>query len=85
MDMVEKEILTLEGRKFLNLTQVSSVDAFSEESIILTVNEIKSKIIGEKLKITNFNKSSGNFSCEGVINEIKFGHKKTPLIKKIFK
>ena len=85
MESIERQILTLEDRKKLTLTQVSSVDDFSEERINLTINNIKVKVCGEKLKIVNFNKSSGNFCIEGVVDEIKFGSKKTSIIKKIFK
>ncbi len=85
MEKVENEVLTLEGRKRLTLSLVDSVDGFSEESINLTIKGIKLKIVGEKLKIINFNKASGSFSCDGTVNEIKFGHKKVPLLKKIFK
>ena len=85
MENLEKEILTLEGRKRLSLTLVSSVEAFSEECVNLTVKECKLKIIGDKLKIINFNKASGNFSLEGNVRELKFGKGKTSLINKIFK
>ncbi len=85
MEQVESEILTLEGRNKLTMTLAQSVDEFSEECINLTVKGVKVKISGEKLKIINFNKASGTFSCEGVIEGIKFGGKKTPFLKKIFK
>lgn len=79
------EKLVLDDRKNLTINLVDSVDGFSEQNIFLTVNANKLKISGEKLKITNFNKVNKNFSCEGQINEIKYGGKKTPILKKLFK
>ena len=64
---------------------VESVDAFSEQMINLSVKGSKLKILGEKLKISIFNKTLGTFSCEGKVSEIRYGNAKTPFIKKIFK
>ena len=79
------ETVTLECRKRLSMTGVESVDGFSLQAINLTVNGQKVKISGEGIKITAFNKASGNFSAEGNFNEIKYNAKKQPLIKRIFK
>ena len=82
---VEVEKFILEGRKRLSMTGVEAVDSFSEESLKLTVSGSKVFIFGENIKITAFNKSSGNLSAEGVFNEIKYNKKRLPLVKRLFK
>ncbi len=79
------EKLVLEDRKNLTITLVDAVDGFSEQNIFLMVNGARLKISGEKLKITNFNKSLKSFSCEGLINEVKYSGKKMPFLKRLFK
>ncbi len=77
--------LSLDNRKRLTLTGVSSVDGFSETFIKLSVGGDKLTVTGEGLKITAFNKASGNFSCDGLITELKYNVKKQPMLKRIFK
>ncbi len=77
--------LSLEGRKRLSMTCVETVDGFSEQSLKLTVNGNKVQITGDNIKITAFNKASGNLSAEGDFCEIRYNYKKAPLIKRIFK
>ena len=82
---IEAEKLILEARKKLSMTGVETVDGFSEQSLKLTVSGNKVIICGENIKITAFNKSTGNLSAEGTFTEIKYNHKKTPFIKRLFK
>ncbi len=82
---VEMEKLVIDARKRLTMSGVSSVDSFSEQVINLTVSGSKVKITGENLKITAFNKGSGNLTADGAFKEIKYDFKKTPLIKRLFK
>lgn len=77
--------LILEGRSKLSMSDVNSVDSFTEEVLNLTVSNVKVKILGEKIKIASFNKESGTLLADGVFNEIKYNVKKQPLIKRIFK
>ena len=83
--IVEQNTLLLEDRKKLTLSGVEAVNGFSECVINLTVKGESFKASGEKLKIVSFNKSNGNFIAEGEFVELKFGAKRTPLLKKIFK
>ena len=83
--IIKNSILTLENRKNIKITGVQSVDGFSEQTLSLTINDNKLKIMGEKLKILSFDKVTGEFSADGVINEIKYNVKKQPLIKRFFK
>lgn len=81
----EAEKILLEDRKRLSMTGVSTVDGFSEQCLKLTISGNKITILGDNLKITAFNKSTGNLMAEGTISEIKYNHKKAPFIKRIFK
>ena len=71
--------LCLECRKKLSMTGVETVDGFSEQTLKLTVNGGKVTINGKDIKITAFNKSSGNLTAEGTFNEIRYGDKKKTL------
>lgn len=84
LDIINEKF-TLEGRKRLTITGVNSVDGFSEKELKLTVNGTKVEIKGENIKITAYNNISGNFTADGKFMEIKFGAKKVPILKRIFK
>lgn len=77
--------IELDDRKRLLATGVLSVDGFSEQIINLTVNGSKLKVTGENIKITSYNKNTGNLSADGNFFEIKYLSKKPPLAKRIFK
>lgn len=79
------ERVLLECRKNLSISCVESVDGFNEQSLKLTVMGSKLIIVGENIKITAFNKASGNLCAEGNILEIKYQNKKAPVMKRIFK
>ena len=84
-NVIESYKLILENRKKLNMTNVSSVDSYSEQVLKLSVRDSKVIINGEKLKIEAYNKSSGNLIVDGTINEIRFNVNKPPLVKRLFK
>lgn len=77
--------LELQERKKLTMTGVDSVDGFNEEVLNLTVSGSKMKVSGEEIKITAYNKTSGELCAEGLFNEIRFSKKNVPLLKKFFK
>ena len=52
--------LLIDGRKRLQMTQVQSVDGFTEQMLKLTVNENLVIITGENIKITSYNKATGS-------------------------
>lgn len=79
------EKLTLDNRKILTMNGVATVDGFTDKCLDLTVSGNKVKVFGENIKITSYNKNTGVLSAEGKINEIKYGVKKVPLVKKLFK
>ncbi len=82
---MEAEKLCLESRKMLSLTAVQTVDGFTEQCLKLTVNGNKVIVSGENIKITAFNKSTGNLLAEGLFTNIKFSGEKQPLVKRLFK
>ncbi len=81
----EIDTLTLDARKRLSMTAVDSVDGFTDQYLKLTVAGIKVQILGDSIKITSFNKSSGNLTADGNFHEIKYNAKKVSRLKRIFK
>lgn len=77
--MDNKSILTIEQRTKIAMTAVESVDAFSEERIVLTVGGSKVTIDGVKLKILSFSQGSGAFSASGEVRSLKYGGAKGKL------
>lgn len=77
--------LELFGRRRLAMSLVESVDGFSEQRLELTIAGSKVKILGEKIKVTSYNKATGSLTADGFFSEIKYDVKKIPLIKRIFK
>ena len=83
--LAEIEKIMLENRKKLTMTKVETVDGFTEQCLKLTVMGNKVVILGENIKITAFNKSTGNLTADGDFSEIKYNYKKMPFIKRLFK
>lgn len=81
----ESEKVVLEGRKKFTMTGVTTVDGFSPQYLKLTASGNRVLITGSNLKITAFDKGSGNLTAEGFFNEFKYNHKKEPFIKRLFK
>ena len=84
-NLVSQEKLVLEARRHLSLCGVQTVDGFNEQSLRLTVNDSKVVVVGDNIKITAFNKANGNLTAEGDFYEIKYSHKKVPIVTRIFK
>lgn len=69
-------ILTIEKRKYLSVTGVESVTAFSEVKITLTlIGGEKMYIAGSGFKIGGFSKANGTFTAEGVVTGVSYGGK----------
>jgi len=78
--------VTLDDQRRLIVTGVAEVVSFSENEIKLeTLNKKKMTISGSSLKISGFNKQSGEFRAEGQINMFKFAFKPDPIMKRLFK
>ncbi len=72
---IKQSVLTVEQQKKLTMTGVSSVDAFSETGITLTVNGKRVQISGSRLKVLAFSEGSGNFTASGEIVSVRYGNK----------
>ena len=70
---IKESVLTIEQQKKITMSGVSSVDAFSETAILLTVNGKRVKIEGSKLKVLSFSEGSGNFAASGEVTLVKYG------------
>ena len=76
--------LQIEQRKFLTISGVESVVAFSEVKIVLALfNKERMQIIGSDLKITGFSKVSGSFTAEGTVTGVTYNGKN--FVAKLFK
>lgn len=85
MQNVEQNTLQLDNQRKLTMTGVVSVDTFSPSQLKLSLEGKSVLVCGDNLKVVNFNKGQGNLLVEGIIFEIKFLNKKSPIIKRIFK
>ena len=83
METNQKSILTVEQQSKLTLTGVSSVDAFSDTSILLTVAGKRVQVAGAHLKVLAFSEGTGNFAANGEIYSVKYGAKNA--LRKLFK
>ena len=71
-----KHTLSIEQRKFLTVSAVESVVAFSEVKIVLSlVGGERLNVIGSGLKITGFSKANGSFTAEGTLMGVQYGGK----------
>lgn len=77
--MDSQSVLTIEQRKKISMTCVETVDAFSEERILLTVGGQRVVIDGAHLKILAFSQGSGSFSAVGEVRAVKYGSAKAKL------
>jgi hypothetical protein len=79
------ERIGLDGRKSLSVTEVKEVVSFGDREIKLTLGDGMGLIVkGEKLKIIDFSKESGELKAQGDVSEISFRQKKD-VIKRLFK
>ena len=86
MENGKNHSLQIEYGQGLMATEVGEVTAFNDREIrFITTLGVKTIVCGENLKITSFNKSSGDFRAEGDFVKISYEGKKVPVLKKIFK
>ena len=65
--------LTVENRKRVSMTGVEGVISFSPTEIRLELADGKKlQVTGEEMKISDFKKSSGEFSATGRIDGVKY-------------
>lgn len=64
--------LVLKDRKYLTVTGVTDVNAFTEESVILTLENCSLIIKGENLHINNLNLEQGQVEVDGKVNSMQY-------------
>ncbi len=84
MQDTKQSVLTLEQQQKLSISGVASVDSFTENAILLSVNGKRVQISGSKLKVLAFSEGSGNFVASGEVTSIKFGGDRSGF-KKLFR
>lgn len=78
--------LQIEYGQGLMATAVVDVIAFNEREIRFKINSgEKTVVYGENLKITAFNKQTGELKIGGLINSVKYGAKPFGSVKNLFK
>ena len=79
-----KHIVTIEQKKFLTVSAVESVVAFSEVKIVLALQgNTRMSVVGTGLKITGFSKATGAFTAEGTVMGVNYGGK--TFVARLFK
>ncbi|GAB6179122.1 hypothetical protein JCM14036_04410 [Desulfotomaculum defluvii] len=72
MEEYGKHVLTIEGRKKLQLEGVQHVGSFDEQEITLDTNMGFLQLKGEGMHITNLNLDKGSLVVEGFINGLEY-------------
>lgn len=69
--MSENQII-LKDRKYMSVTGVKDVNAFTEENIVLTLETSSLIIKGENLHISKLDLESGNVNLDGKVNSLQY-------------
>ncbi|MEG6520646.1 sporulation protein YabP [Desulfotomaculum sp. 1211_IL3151] len=72
MEEYKKHVLTIEGRKTLQLEGVQHVGSFDEQEITLDTNMGFLQLRGEGMHITHLNLDEGSLVVEGYINGLEY-------------
>lgn len=78
----------IDDRKTVDITGVTEVCGFDDETVNLNSSAGKITIKGENLKISNFNNENGNFKAEGKIHGVIYinsGGEKHGFISRLLK
>lgn len=70
--MQEKQNLTLENRKFLEVTGVIDVESSNDTIVKVNTKLGKLHIFGEDLSIEKINIDTGDFSLKGLVKKIEY-------------
>jgi hypothetical protein len=85
MENAEQHMLTVESCKKVTMSQITSVDAFSSNQLVLSFVGGRIIVTGSNLKIINFSKTTGAFSASGTVTQIKYAAKGEGLRHRLFK
>ena len=69
--MSENQII-LKDRKYMSVTGVKDVNAFTEENIVLTLETSSLIVKGENLHISKLDLESGNVILDGKVNSLQY-------------
>lgn len=69
--MSENQII-LKDRKYMSVTGVKDVNAFTEENIVLTLETSSLIVKGENLHISKLDLESGNVNLDGKVNSLQY-------------
>lgn len=76
---MEQHFIQLENKKKLTVTEVTSVEAFDEETILVNLTEEGLVISGEDLHIEVLDLEEGRLTAKGVIQSIAYTRKKNKI------
>lgn len=78
--------LQIENRNRICMTGINEVESFSESKVVAIIGgKDKVIIIGDKLKISVFQKENGNLRLDGEIRQVTYSAGKLSAVGKIFK
>lgn len=78
--------VTVEERKRVFMTGLSEVESFSESKIVAVVSgKDRITVLGSNMKISVFQKETGNLRVDGEIRQIVYSAGKLSAVGKIFK
>ncbi len=84
--MENLQLLTIENKRKITVTEAREVIAFSEREIRLTLKDGSTLVaLGDGLKITAFDEKNGIFTASGNVTSTKFLGSGKNLLKKVFK
>ena len=85
MEETQGHIISIENRKRLTATQIEAVEAFSATQLVLSYAGGRIIVTGSDMKITQFSKSTGAFSANGLFAAVKYAQKGGSLKQRLFK
>ena len=78
--------VSIESRARISISGVMEVNSFSDREITLKLKDNKRIVImGNNLKILSFDNKNGNFTAQGLVDELKYKDAQEKFIKKVFK
>jgi hypothetical protein len=79
-----EQIITISGQRTMECNCITSVYSFNPSQIVLSYKGGRIAVYGSNLKITSFSNTSGKFTAEGVVTQVRYigaGGLKTKLFK----
>ncbi len=84
--MNEVHTLSIENQKRIQISSVAEVNGFSDKEIRVTLaSGVKISVSGQDMKITHFQKESGQFVADGQILGVKYHGAGQSFLKRLVK